>query len=45
MLTLRNLLVAVLLVWAIVRLARVPGRITAGRGTAALDRSASTIGS
>ena len=44
-LTLRNVLVTVLLVWAIVRVARVPGRVTAGRRTAALDRSASTIGS
>jgi hypothetical protein len=44
-LTLRNVLVTMLLVWAIVRVAQVPGRITAGHRTAALDRSASTIGS
>jgi hypothetical protein len=44
-LTLRNVLVTMLLVWAIVRVAQVPGRITARHRTAALDRSASTIGS
>jgi hypothetical protein len=44
-LTLRNVLVGVMLVWAIVRVAQVPRRTTAGRGTAVIDRSASIIGS
>jgi hypothetical protein len=44
-LTVRNLLVVVLLVWAIVKLVQVPVRSTAGRGSAVFDRSASTIGS
>lgn len=44
-LTLRNVLVAVLLVWAILRVAQVPGRTTTRHRPAVLDRSASTIGS
>lgn len=43
-LTLRNVLVAVLLVWAIVRVVQVPRRATTARRTAAFERSASTIG-
>lgn len=51
LLTLRNALVAVLLVWALVRVAQVPGRTIAGRvtiagrRTAVFGRSAGTIGS
>lgn len=44
-LTLRNVLVAVLLVWAVVRVVQVPGRSARTRRAAALERSASTIGS
>lgn len=44
-LTLRNVLVAVLLVWAIVRVVRVPRPATTVRRAAAHERSASTIGS
>ena len=45
LLTVRNVLVAVLLVWAIVRVAQVPGRTAARHGTAVFDRSATAIGS
>jgi hypothetical protein len=44
-LTLRNVLVAVLLVWAVVRVVQVPGRSARTRRAAAFERSASTIGS
>lgn len=44
-LTLRNVLVGVLLVWAVVRVVRVPRRASAVRRPATLERSASTIGS
>jgi hypothetical protein len=44
-LTLRNVLVVVLLGWAIIRVVQVPGRTTSGHGIAVFDRSASTIGS
>ena len=45
LLTLRNVLVAVLLVWAVVRLARVPRRARIGPGTAAPEPSADAVGS
>jgi hypothetical protein len=44
-LTLRNTLVAVLLVWAVVRVVQVPWSATTVGRTAALERSAGTIGS
>lgn len=44
-LTLRNALLVVLLVWSVARLVQVPRRTTTARRAATLERSASTIGS